>query len=133
MTTHIASPFGPRLLRLGVTLVVLFALLQFASAAPPTTKRYVEGELLVKFRGGPKGADARAAQRNMRHEVKRDFDLIGWQHIRLPKGMTVEEGLTKYRKLPQVLAVAPHGTLFLRRRRASVARGWPGAEHHVAE
>lgn len=45
----------------------------------------------------------------MKHDVKRNFDRLGWQHIRLPKGMTVEEGLAKYQKPPNVLAVEPNG------------------------
>ena len=68
----------------------------------------VEGELLVKFDGGPHGQAALKAKRTLNHEVKRDFDFIGWQHIRLPAGMTVEEGLARYRKLPNVLAAEPN-------------------------
>ena len=76
-----------------------------AAAAP----RHVEGELLVKFAGGPRGAGAEHTRRQMRHEVKHNFDRIGWQHIRLPAGMTVEEGMARYSKLPNVLAVEPNG------------------------
>ena len=39
----------------------------------------------------------------MKHEVKRHFDTIGWQQIRLPQGMSAEEGLAHYRQMPGVM------------------------------
>jgi hypothetical protein len=74
-------------------------------------RRHVEGELLVKFRGGTKGAEARAARARLGHKVKRDFDLIGWQHMQLPRAMSVGQALQHYRALPEVLAVEPNGFL----------------------
>jgi len=85
------------------------ALVHVSEAGPSRARGYAEGELLVKFRGGPRGPSAEQARRLMNHEVKRDFESVGWQHIRLPKGMTVAEGLAKYQKLPGVLAVEPNG------------------------
>jgi subtilisin family serine protease len=83
-------------------------LLAQAATEPDTPDGYVEGELLVKFQGGPKSQAARNAKSALKHEVQRDFDFIGWQHIRLPAGMAVEEALVRYRKLPNVLAVEPN-------------------------
>jgi subtilisin family serine protease len=82
-----------------------------APAAADARSRYVESELLVKFEGGPRGAAAEQARDRMKHEVKRHFDFIGWQQIRLPRGMTVEEGLARYRNVPGVLAVEPNGLM----------------------
>jgi thermitase len=93
----------------GLLICASVALASVAHAAPSRAQGYVEGELLVKFRGGPRGLSAEQARRHMKHEVKRDFESVGWQHIRLPKGMTVAEGLAKYQKLPGVLAVEPNG------------------------
>src|SRR6266496_2257065 len=70
--------------------------------------RYIEGELLVKFKGGPQSPAALTAKKIVGHEVKRDFEFIGWQHIRLPAGMKVEEGLARYKNLTNVLAVEPN-------------------------
>ena len=64
-------------------------LLAQAATEPDTPDGYVEGELLVKFQGGPKSQAARNAKSALKHEVQRDFDFIGWQHIRLPAGMAV--------------------------------------------
>jgi subtilisin family serine protease len=109
MITLIPTQVRPELL-LALLSTALTAL-HSSAATPAQSKRYVEGELLVKFRGGPKGADAKRAKASLKHEVKRDFDFIGWQHIRLPKGMTVEEALPEYRKMPNVLAVEPNGLM----------------------
>src|SRR4026209_1005788 len=79
-----------------------------AATEPDTLDGYVVGELLVKFQGGPKSQAASDAKNTMKHEVKCDFEFIGWQHVRLPAGMTVEEGLARYSKLPNVLAIEPN-------------------------
>jgi len=86
--------------------LLLFVALCGAGAAQPP--RHVEGELLVKFKGGPRDASAALARAGMKHEVKRNFDFIGWQHIRLPQGMTGQEGLARYKALPGVLAAEPN-------------------------
>ena len=68
----------------------------------------VEGELLVKFRGGSRGDAARRGEAKFGHKVKRVFEHIGWQSIQLPSGMTVDEDLIRYQQDPDVLAVEPN-------------------------
>jgi hypothetical protein len=88
----------------------LLAALTFTLTAPtqPADKpRYVEGEQLVKFKGGPSGEAAKRVQSDLKHTVKRDFEFIGWQHIQLPLGVGVEEALARYQNHPDVLAVEP--------------------------
>jgi hypothetical protein len=98
------------LLTISAVFVTLIATAQPNPPARPLP-RYVEGELLVKFAGGARGAMAEQARGRMKHEVKRHFNFIGWQQIRLPHGMTVEEGLARYRNLPGVEAVEPNGVI----------------------
>ena len=86
---------------------VLLAL-QPAATAAGSPERYVEGELLVKFAGGPRGGAAAQTRRALRHTVKRDFDFVGWQHVQLPPGLTVAEALERYRRQPGVVAVEPN-------------------------
>ena len=82
---------------------------QAQGAAPgPEPSRYVEGELLVKFKGGTRGEAAGRVKSALQHAVKRDFEFIGWQRIQLPTGVTVEEALARYQALPEVLAVEPN-------------------------
>lgn len=68
----------------------------------------------MKFRGGTRGLAAAKAQQALRHQVKRHFDLIGWQHIRLRPGVTEAEALVQYRQHPDVLAVEPNYVFRLR-------------------
>lgn len=70
--------------------------------------RRVEDELLVKFRGGPRGIAAERSRTTFNHEVRRRFDRTGWQQIRLPRGLTMEEALARYRSHSDVLAVEPN-------------------------
>src|ERR1043166_6233002 len=81
-----------------------------AQAAPQTEApgKYMEGQLLLKFKDGPKGVAARDAKAAMRHEVIRDFEFVGWQHVRLPAGMSITEALARYKALPNVLAAEPN-------------------------
>jgi enediyne biosynthesis protein E4 len=83
-------------------------LLSASAAGPQRGAAYQEGELLVKWKGGPKGEDARRAGQRMNHTKKRDFDFIDWQHIQLPKGITVAEAVGRYKNLPEVLAAEPN-------------------------
>src|SRR5438128_12579793 len=75
---------------------------------------YVPGELLVKPGSGP----ARLQTANSPHNlvgatVLRSFPAIGWEHVRLPEGMSVGRGIKAYLALPGVLAAEPNYTLEL--------------------
>src|SRR4029079_12282678 len=86
-------------------------------AQPPDKPRVVEGELLVKFRGGARGAEAGRAEQIFGHEVKGRFDRVGWQHIKLPVGATEAQ----YRRHPDVIAVEPNYVFELRESPENVA------------
>jgi subtilisin family serine protease len=76
--------------------------------------RSVEGELLVKFRDGPRGAAAAQAEQALGHEVRRRFDRIGWQHVRVRPGQTDAEALARLRQRPDVIAAEPNYVFQLR-------------------
>lgn len=86
------------------------ALLLLLTAFPMAAQEAVEGELLVKFRGGARGAASVQAEQTLRHEVRRRFDRVGWQHIRLRPGQT----LAQYRQRPDVIAAEPNYVFQLR-------------------
>ena len=67
---------------------------------------YTTGELLIKFQRGASKAHEKLAQ--LGTEKIRDFSLLGWQHVRLPPGMSVAEGIASCRVLPGVEAVQPN-------------------------
>jgi subtilisin family serine protease len=106
------TSFGNRCFALLIALGLLAITLPSSEGQqlpPPfNSSRTVEGELLVKFKGGTRGLAAAKAQQAFKHQVKRHFDRIGWQHIRLPPGMTEAEALAKYGRHPDVLAVEPN-------------------------
>jgi subtilisin family serine protease len=72
---------------------------------------HVEGELLVKLVAAsikePQSLTVQAIERSGA-KVVNDFSAIGWQHIRLPQGMSVAQAIAFYEKLPGVAAAQPN-------------------------
>jgi thermitase len=86
----------------------------FSQTARKSPASYVEGELLVKFLGGPaKPQIATSPHVVAGATVLRRFAAFGWEHVRLPEGMTVGQGIKAYLALPGVLAAEPNYTLEL--------------------
>lgn len=67
---------------------------------------FAEGELLVKFQQEA-SQNGNALGKSGALKI-RDFVLVGWQQVRLPQGMSVTEGLARYRRLPGVVSVQPN-------------------------
>ena len=103
-------------LLLALLMCALAALILFPPAFHPTTHaqnkivegNYVEGELLVRFKPGVSARAVRAANTTAGATLVRDFDFINWQHVRLPKGTSVDEGIARYSRLASVLEVQPN-------------------------
>src|SRR5205823_5986584 len=75
---------------------------------------YVPGELLVKLGSGPSRLQTANSPHNLvGATVLRTFPAVGWQHVRLPEGMSVREGIEAYLALPGVVAAEPNYTLEL--------------------
>jgi len=68
---------------------------------------YTSGRLLVKFRKGVSSSESRDVHSRIGGRVIRSFRFIGWQSVELPKGMSVPEGLSRYRKAVGVVSVEP--------------------------
>lgn len=79
--------------------------------AAPSGASYVEGELLVKFRGGPRTAAAERVRSALKHSIQKDFPRVGWQRVQLRPGFSVVEALIEYRKHADVLAAEPNVVL----------------------
>jgi thermitase len=93
--------------------VLLFALMQASGIIAPRRSQaavatHVEGELLVKFDGGSKSKLARAANSLIGASVIEEIPFIGWQHVRLPEAMSIDEGLELYRKMPGIVSAQPN-------------------------
>ncbi len=72
---------------------------------------HAEGELLVKWKDGPESYAAALGNSMIGSTVKRNFNEIGWQHVELPPGMSVRDGIEAYQHLGTVLAVEPDGII----------------------
>jgi thermitase len=85
----------------------LSAAVELAAVTVPPSE-YVEGELLVKFADGTFSRQADQANARIGAQVLRAFPACGWQHVRLPSGMTVQMALAAYLALPEVAAAEPN-------------------------
>jgi subtilisin family serine protease len=95
-------------------IVVLFLLSLFqvpaltrAQSGTPE-KSYTQGELLVKFKDGPYSLDSQRGHTQTGATVLQNFDPIGWQLVKLPKGVSVDEGIAAYQKITGCLLAQPN-------------------------
>ncbi|MFN2513300.1 MAG: S8 family peptidase [Pyrinomonadaceae bacterium] len=91
--------------------LVMLALMQLGGDSGSTQSLivsgdYAAGELLVKFEAGSLNPREKLARVGL--ETIGSVSKVGWQHVRLPQGITVEEGIARYRSLPGVERVQPN-------------------------
>ena len=99
-------------------LIVVFCFLAPASAlAEPQADRphpgsldpaFVPGELLVKFRPEVRKQAAADYQEWFNISTKRTFAINGYQHVKLPEGVDIEEALELYLEDPDVEHAEPN-------------------------
>ena len=87
-------------------LLALFGMNDSANAG--ATKKYVEGELLVKYQNGLASADSLFANTLSGATVVQTFPDIGWQLVKLPAGVSVEQALSQYSSLAGVENAQPN-------------------------
>jgi subtilisin family serine protease len=74
----------------------------------PERPEQVAGELLLKIEGGPHSAASRQAQALHGYTVRKVYPYIGWQLVKIPVGITVQEAVTEYSQDAAVAAVEPN-------------------------
>ena len=79
-----------------------------ATTASDVEPNRLERELLIKWRDGPTGAEAVAGNAAIGSSVVRSFPILGWQRVRLPEGVSVSDGMVRYRQLDSVRFVEPN-------------------------
>ncbi len=100
-------------------LAVVFAAFTTQAAGPgpkggPSAEKlkkpnYVEGELLVKFKREVGDARAEAVHGKFNARKLRQYKSVrGLQHVKLPKGLTVEEAVAAYKKDPNIAYAEPN-------------------------
>jgi len=73
-----------------------------------SSRAFVPGELLVKFKDGTASEAARTSHRLTGASIKEEFPTIGWQRSALPKGLSVERAINKYGSFDGVENVQPN-------------------------
>ena len=76
--------------------------------AQKSSKKFVDGELLVKFKNGTASASAMEANNEIGAVVLEQFPELKWQRIKLPAGVGVEQALSRYKNITEVEAVQPN-------------------------
>lgn len=71
-------------------------------------QRYVEGEVLVKYKNGTASAEALTASPVIGAGVLERYPDLGWQRVRLPAHLPVERAVALYRLFEGVEAVQPN-------------------------
>jgi subtilisin family serine protease len=102
-----------RLLRspgsLSALLLVLLGTLALSPGSHSKTTQVpdgvLEGELLVKFQ---RAAKVEERVKQLGGERIREFKDLGWQLIRLPRGLSVADAVARYRAVPGVESVQPN-------------------------
>src|ERR1051325_8186738 len=99
------------LILLGILLVFAFFQVFAAPRAQTASKKnYVEGQLLVKFKDGPYAPTTLSAHEFAGATVLENFDPIGWQLLKLPDAVSVEEGMKRYAGFSECLLAQPNFT-----------------------
>ncbi|MDQ3181684.1 MAG: S8 family serine peptidase [Acidobacteriota bacterium] len=95
-----------------VRFTIYFVLAFFLSAqitvAQKSSKAFVEGELLVKYKSGT--ADAPIVETNNRigATVVEEFSDLGWQRVKLPASLSVGKAISQYKNFAEVEAAQPN-------------------------
>ncbi|MCM3872635.1 MAG: S8 family serine peptidase [Pyrinomonadaceae bacterium] len=97
--------------RVALSLLLMLALMQLGGDSGSTQSLtvqgdYAPGELLVKVHGDNSNPREKLARVGL--ETLASFSTLGWQRVRLPPGMTVEEGLARYRGFSGIERVQPN-------------------------
>jgi len=89
-------------------ILLSFVFVVDSTAQKIPTDKFVKGELLVKFAGGTESNLASRANLTMGATVLETLGDLGWQRVRLPETMSVDDAITRYEKLSGVEHAQPN-------------------------
>jgi|CXWL01.1.fsa_nt_gi subtilisin family serine protease len=93
---------------LPITFAIFTLLSTPAKAQDPSKDNFANGEILVKFSDGANSRYAADANRAVGTVVLDKFEFIGWQRVKLPKGISVKEAIARYEHLDGVEQAQPN-------------------------
>jgi len=76
--------------------------------AQNSAKDFVEGEVLVKFKGGTNTEASYRANSEIGASVVEEFPNLGWQRVRIPEDLSVDRAVSFYKSDAEVEAVQPN-------------------------
>lgn len=76
--------------------------------AQNSSKSYVDGEVIVKFKSGTISSFAERANREIGGEILEVFPELKMQRVKLPKNLSVEAAVARYANLPDVEYAQPN-------------------------
>ncbi len=90
--------------------ISLALMLMTASAllAQQRGEKFVVDEVLIKVDASERAKDSERKLSDSGARSLEEFASLGWRHIKLPAGMSVNEAIEQYQKLPGVVAVQPN-------------------------
>jgi subtilisin family serine protease len=96
-------------------LTTLFLVLYSSAAAvgADSAKPYVPDEVLIKIDSSTAARRSVESIGNDGARILENFKDLGWQRVRIPAGMTVDDALRQYQKLEGVVAVQPNFYYYL--------------------
>ncbi len=88
--------------------VVIFLFLADVSVAQKTSEIYAKGELLVKYKNGTASAAARSINPTVGASVLEEFPELGWQRVKLPENLSVNQAVAFYKDSMEVETAQPN-------------------------
>ncbi|HSK72710.1 MAG TPA: hypothetical protein VK892_13500, partial [Pyrinomonadaceae bacterium] len=87
--------------------IIGLAFLCFSQNSPAKSK-FVEGELLVKYKNGTASDAPFALNKKIGAKVIEEFPALKWQRIKLPKGLSVSQAVSRYASSAEIETAQPN-------------------------
>jgi len=88
--------------------VLAFLLFVQIAVAQKSSKDYVKGELLVKFKSGTAQTPILETNNRIGGTVVEEFSDLGWQRVELPANLSVIKAISQYKNFAEVEAAQPN-------------------------
>ena len=95
-------------IRMSVVAVLILAFSSVATLSQNKSDKFVSDEVLVKFESTAAAARSAAMLTEGNAKVMETLGDLGWQRLKIPAGMSVEDAISHFQKFNGVVAVQPN-------------------------
>ncbi len=88
--------------------ILAFSLLAQWVFAQKSSNVFVEGELLVKYKSGTASSPIREKNNKIGAVVIENFSDLGWQRVKLPSDLSVNQAISRYKNFVEVETAQPN-------------------------